>query len=55
MKEIIGKGGFGEVHLGINKKTKEQVAIKILKKEKIITDKDNESVRLKIDIFFSNI
>ena len=36
MKEIIGKGGFGEVYLGKNKKTREQVAIKILKKEKLI-------------------
>ena len=49
-KELIGKGGFGEVYLGKNKKTKQQVAIKILKKENIKTVKDNESVRLEIDI-----
>ena len=49
-KELIGKGGFGEVYLGKNKKTKQQVAINILKKENIKTVKDNESVRLEIDI-----
>lgn len=27
--EIIGEGGFGKVYLGIHKKTKEKVAIKV--------------------------
>ena len=34
IKETIGKGTFSVVKLGINKKTKEKVAIKILKKRK---------------------
>ena len=33
IKETIGKGTFSIVKLGINKKTKEKVAIKILKKK----------------------
>ena len=35
MYEEIGKGSFGVVYLGKHKKTKQQVAIKILNKEKI--------------------
>ena len=34
IKETIGKGTFSVVKLGINKITKEKVAIKILKKKK---------------------
>ena len=33
IKETIGKGTFSVVKLGINKITKEKVAIKILKKK----------------------
>jgi len=35
-KGKIGEGTFSEVKLGINKTTKEKVAIKILEKSKII-------------------
>ena len=35
--QTIGKGTFSVVKLGINKKTKEKVAIKILKKKKNYT------------------
>ena len=28
--ELIGEGGFGKVHLGINKENKKQVAIKFM-------------------------
>ena len=35
IKETIGKGTFSIVKLGVNKTTKEKVAIKILKKKKI--------------------
>ena len=34
IQETIGKGTFSIVKLGINKKTKEKVAIKILEKKK---------------------
>ena len=40
IKEIIGKGKFGIVNLGINKKTKEKVGIKIIKKSSLETNKD---------------
>ena len=33
-KETLGKGTFSIVKLGINRKTKEKVAIKILEKKK---------------------
>ena len=36
IKETIGKGTFSVVKLGINKITKEKVAIKILKKKKLV-------------------
>jgi serine/threonine protein kinase len=50
MKEVIGKGKFGVVNLGIHKKTGQQVAIKILNKENIKTPDDKELVRIEIDI-----
>ena len=50
MKEVIGKGKFGVVNLGIHKKTGQQVAIKILNKENIKTPADKELVRIEIDI-----
>ena len=43
-KEKIGEGTFSEVKLGINKTTKEKVAIKILEKSKIINKEDLERV-----------
>ena len=50
MKEVIGKGKFGVVNLGIHKKTGQQVAIKILNKENIKTLEDKELVRIEIGI-----
>ena len=50
MKEVIGKGKFGVVNLGIHKKTGQQVAIKILNKENIKTIEDKELVRIEIEI-----
>jgi len=50
MKEVIGKGKFGVVNLGIHKKTGQQVAIKILNKENIKTTEDKELVRIEIEI-----
>ena len=50
MKEVIGKGKFGVVNLGIHKKTGQQVAIKILNKENIKTMEDKELVRIEIGI-----
>ena len=35
LEKDIGEGNFGKVKLGVNKKTKEQFAIKIMNKEKI--------------------
>ena len=43
-KGKIGEGTFSEVKLGINKTTKEKVAIKILEKSKIINKEDLERV-----------
>ena len=40
IKHTIGKGTFGKVKIGIHLPTKENVAIKILEKNKII-DKDD--------------
>jgi len=50
MKEVIGKGKFGVVNLGIHKKTGQQVAIKILNKENIKTNEDKELVKIEIGI-----
>ena len=50
MKESIGKGKFGVVNLGIHKKTKTQVAIKIINKDSIKTVEDKELVRIEIGI-----
>ena len=56
-KEIIGKGTFSEVKLGINRKTKEKVAIKILEKSKLINKDDLERVEREIKILknFNNL
>ena len=50
IKETIGKGTFSIVKLGINKITKEKVAIKILKKNKIIHREDVERIEREISI-----
>ena len=50
IQETIGKGTFSIVKLGINKKTKEKVAIKILKKKKIIHKEDVERIEREINI-----
>ena len=49
-KETLGKGTFSEVKLGINKKTKEKVAIKILEKNKIIYSDDLTRLKREIHI-----
>ena len=50
LKEVIGKGKFGVVNLGIHKKTQKQVAIKIINKDSIKTSEDKELVKIEIDI-----
>ena len=50
IKEMIGYGKFGEVNLGINKKTNEKVAIKIIKKSTLTTEQDIELLKTEIDI-----
>jgi len=49
MIDDLGQGSFGLVKLGIVSKTKEKVAIKILKKSKM-KEKELEQMRLEIDI-----
>ena len=50
IKETIGKGTFSVVKLGINKKTDEKVAIKILKKKKILLKADKSRLEREISI-----
>ena len=50
LKEVIGKGKFGVVNLGIHKKTQQQVAVKIINKDSITTIEDKELVRIEIGI-----
>ena len=50
IKEVIGKGKFGVVNLGIHKKTQQQVAVKIINKDSIKTVEDKELVRIEIGI-----
>ena len=50
IKETIGKGTFSKVKLGINKQTNEKVAIKILKKKKIVHKEDSERIEREINI-----
>ena len=49
MLDDLGEGIFGSVKLGVEKKTKERVAIKIIKKNKTKTS-DMELVRTEIDV-----
>ena len=48
--KIIGKGKFGIVNLGINKKTGNKVAIKIINKSSLKTEIDKELIKSEIDI-----
>ena len=50
IKETIGKGTFSIVKLGVNKTTKEKVAIKILKKKKIKYKEELERIEREINI-----
>ena len=50
IKETIGKGTFSVVKLGINKATNEKVAIKILKKKKILHKADKSRLEREISI-----
>ena len=50
LKEVIGKGKFGVVNLGIHKKTQQQVAVKIINKDSIKTLEDKELVCIEIGI-----
>ena len=50
IKNIIGKGTFSIVKLGIDRKTGEKVAIKILEKKKILNNNDAERVEREIEI-----
>ena len=50
IREVIGKGKFGVVNLGIHRKTGKEVAIKILTKENIKTLEDKELVQMEIGI-----
>ena len=50
IKNMIGKGKFGIVHLGIHKKTNEKVAIKIINKSSLKTPDDKVLIRSEIDI-----
>ena len=50
LKEVLGKGKFSVVHLGIHKKTQQKVAVKIINKERIKTTEDKELVRIEIGI-----
>ena len=50
IKQVIGKGKFGVVNLGIHKKTGKKVAIKTMNKENIKTIEDKELVRIEIGI-----
>ena len=49
IKQKLGKGKFGLVKLGINKQTKDKVAVKIMNKNKMDTS-DLELVRTEIEI-----
>ena len=56
-KQIIGKGTFSTVKLGINKETKKKFAIKILEKYKIQNKDDLQRIEREIKILkdFNNI
>lgn len=47
--EVLGKGQFGNVKKAVNKETKEQVAVKQIKKSKI-SDEELEMLRNEIEV-----
>lgn len=47
--KTIGEGTFGKVKLGLHLPTKEQVAIKILEKDKIADDEDMDRITREIN------
>jgi serine/threonine protein kinase len=49
IKEVIGKGKFGLVRLGVHKESKRLVAIKIMNKKQM-TNQDQELVKTEIEI-----
>ena len=53
IKDIIGIGTFGEVKLGVNKKTNENVAIKIIDKEKMINYNNIQRIKREFNIIKS--
>ena len=50
LKEVIGKGKFSVVNLGIHKKTQQKVAVKIINRDRIKTSEDKELVYIEIGI-----
>ena len=50
IEDIIGSGTFSTVRIGINKKTKEKVAIKILDKSKIKNENDYMKIHREINM-----
>ena len=44
IKEVIGEGAYATVRLGINNQTKEQVAIKIMEKNKIVQEEEKVKI-----------
>ena len=50
IKEKLGEGAFGSVHLGINKQTGEKVAIKILEKIRLFRYQDKVRLEREIEI-----
>ena len=53
IKDIIGIGTFGEVKLGINKRTNENVAIKIIDKDKMTKFCNIKRIKREFDIIQS--
>ena len=49
--EVIGEGTFGLINLGMNKKTGQKVAIKMIKKEYLVNLKDKEMILNEINFF----
>jgi len=47
LKELIGKGSFSKVYLGVRYKDKEELAIKIIKKKKIIKSIESRKALIK--------
>ena len=50
IKQVIGEGTFATVRLAINKQTGEQVAIKIMEKNKIIQKEDKIRIEREIKV-----